>query len=245
MSFGNNIKIEKYNEDRIQLIKLNLEHHIATGSPRLYEIQVDGMKAVPKTTDITQFSNYEIYLSEETDELKIHLFQGNSHKYDGFTFKCNTQSIAKTPSLEGITQSVDVQIKQALQAKAFEDALRKVEVLETELSEMQDYIDTLEDKFEKLTRQHFDLQNEKPKATEKMVNMMVEGFMHIAKRNPSALGNIPVIGKLLATGVESQLANENEMLQFQLHEQKQKLEQLSGAMPQQNQSTFTQENETE
>jgi hypothetical protein len=245
MSFGNNIKIEKYNEDRIQLIKLNLEHHIAKGNPRLYEIQVDGMKAVSKTTDIDQFDNYEIYLSDATDELKINLFQGNSHKYDGFTFKCNTQNTVATTSLEGIAQSVDVQIKQALQTKAFEDAIKKVEDLETDLSEMQDYIDTLEDKYEKLTKQYVDLQNEKPKATEKMVNMVVEGFMHIAKRNPSALGNIPVIGKLLATGVESQLANENDMLQFQLHEQKQKLEQLSDAMPQQNQSTFTQENETE
>jgi hypothetical protein len=244
MSFGNNIKIEKYNEDRIQLIKLNLEHHIAKGNPRLYEIQVDGMKAVPKTTDITQFDNYEIYLSDETDELKINLFQGNSHKYDGFTFKCNTQNTVATPSLEGITQSVDAQIKQALQTKAFEDAIKKVEELETELTDMQEYIDTLEDKYEKLTKQYVELQNEKPKATEKMVNMVVEGFMHIAKRNPSALGNIPLIGNLLATGVESQLANENDMLQFQLYEQKQKLEQLSGAMPQQNQSTFTQENET-
>jgi hypothetical protein len=245
MSFGNNIKTEKYNEDRIQLIKLNLEHHIATGSPRLYEIQVDGMKAVPKTTDITQFSNYEIYLSDEIDELRIHLFQGTSHKYDGFVFKCNTQSVARINNLDGTNISVEEKVQQALQNKAFDDALKRLEQLELELNEAQDYIETLEDKLDKAEHKYFELLHTKPKINENAMQFLIQGFTMLAKKNPKALGKIPIIGELLEGGIEDSLADENELLQQELLAHKLKLQEMHGTNPSNEHSTFNATNNTE
>lgn len=139
MSFGNNIKTEKFNSDRIQLIKLNLENHAKTGNPRWYEIQVDGLKAVSKTTDVSLFDDYEMYLSDATEALRVHLFQGTSHKYDGFVFLCNTDAREQHTSLQGVGLSVEEKVAQALREKDFENAKATIEALKLELEEAKEY----------------------------------------------------------------------------------------------------------
>jgi hypothetical protein len=245
MHFGNNIKVEKYNEDRITLIKMNLEHHISLGSPRQYEIQVDGMKAVLRTDDITQFNNYEMYLSAETDELKINLFHGNGHKYDGFTFKCQQQGLARLDGIDSNNATVEERVQQAMQAKAFEDALKKIEDLEADLVEAQEYIDTLEDKLDKAEVKYYDLLNSKPNFQQTALDQLLTGFNHLSRHNPKALEKIPIIGQLLAGNTEAGLAAENDILLAELHQHKQKIQELQGIAHQQSQSTFTPQNETE
>jgi hypothetical protein len=57
MSFGNNIKIEKYNPVKIELIKMNLEKHADMDSPLFHKIQVDRLRAVSRTQDVKQYDN--------------------------------------------------------------------------------------------------------------------------------------------------------------------------------------------
>jgi hypothetical protein len=202
MSIGTNIKTEKYNPERIELIKLNLEQHYEMGNPREYEIQVDGLKAVWRTSDVKQFDNHQLYLTEDAEKMKILLFQGSSHKYDSFIFLLNNAE--QHQSLQGLPLTVDEKIHQALRDKELTDAKLKIEELQTELDEALDYQEKLEDKIQ-------ELESTKSNGSDKVVKILTDlGSMLMS--NPKALKGVPVIGEALAGGMENKLAHENQAL---------------------------------
>lgn len=239
MSIGTNIKTEKYNPDRIELIKMNLEQHAELGTPRFYEIQVDGLRAVSRTQDVKQFNTYELYVDETAERLKIMLFQGTSMKYDTFNFICNN-----TESLQGIVPanlSVEEKIHQALRDKELIDVKAKVEELQLELDEAIEYQETLEDKIA-------ELESVKPNSTDKLVNLITTYGEMAINNNPNMLKKIPMIGETLAGGVENKLALENQALKMQIEELKNALQQLGytiGNPNQQSQTTTFNESQKE
>lgn len=220
MSIGTNIKTEKYNPDRIELIKLNLEQHAEAGNPRFYEIQVDGLRAVSRTQDIKQFDNYELYIDDTAERLKIMLFQGSSMKYDTFNFICNNAE-----TLQGIVPtnvSVEEKIHQALRDKEFVDIKTKIEELKQELEEAIEYQETLEDKIA-------ELESQKPDKSERIMNWILTYGENVMKTNPQALRKLPILGEALAGAGEQAIVQENEQLKNELTQLKNVLTQLGYA----------------
>jgi hypothetical protein len=229
MSIGTNIKTEKYNPDRIELIKMNLEQHAEAGNPRYYEIQVDGLKAVSRTQDIKQFDNYELYIDETAERLKIMLFQGTSHKYDSFIFLCNNSE-----PLHGLVPtniSVEDKINQALRDKELIDVKAKIEELKLELEEAIEYQETLEEKIQ-------ELESQKPEKGERLFNLLLHYGENVMKKNPQALRKLPILGEALAGAGEQAIVQENEQLKNELEQLKNVLTQLGyGFEPVSNQTT--------
>lgn len=231
MSIGTNIKTEKYNPDRIELIKMNLEQHAEAGNPRFYEIQVDGLKAVSRTQDIKQFDNYELYIDETAERLKIMLFQGSSMKYDSFIFLCNNSE-----PLQGIVPtslSVEDKINQALRDKELIDVKAKIEELKQELEEAIEYQDTLEEKIA-------ELESQKPEKGERLFNFLLNYGENVMKTNPQALRKLPLLGEALAGMGEQAIVQENEQLKQELAQLKNVLHQLGYTLEPQTNPTPTQ-----
>jgi hypothetical protein len=231
MSIGTHIKTEKYNPDKIELIKMNLEQHAEMGSPRFYEIQVDGLRAVSRTQDVKQFDNYELYIDDTAERLKIMLFQGTSMKYDTFVFLCNNAE-----SLQGIvpaTLSVEEKINQALRDKELIDVKTKIEELKLELEEAMEYQDTLEDKIA-------ELESQKPEKGERLFNFLLNYGENVMKTNPQALRKLPILGEALAGAGEQAIVQENEQLKNEVNQLKHVLQQLGYALEPQVPPTPTQ-----
>lgn len=208
MSIGTNIKTEKYNPERIELIKLNLEQHAEAGNPREYEIQVDGLKAVWRTSDVKQFDNHHLYLTDDAEKMKILLFQGTSHKYDSFIFLLN--GAEPTQSLQGLPQTVDEKIHQALRDKELADARIKIEELQSDLDEALEFQDVLAEKVKTL-------ESTQNQPNDKVMNL-ITSMGELLIRNPKTLRSVPIIGEALAGGAENKLADENEAMRQHIAE---------------------------
>lgn len=219
MAIGMSKKIEKYNPDRVELIKLNLQQSAEIGRPRDYEIQVDGMKAVWRTNDVGQFDNHELYLDDNCEELRILLFQGTSPKYDTFVFKFGDYSPQSSQELSGITLTVSEQIEQALRLKELEQARLEIEELKQSLMEAEEYQEQLEDRIQ-------ELESQKPDKSERVINTLLTLGESAIKNNPGLLRNIPIVGETLSGGAESLIAKENQALRMELETMKNLLTQL-------------------
>lgn len=240
MSIGTNSRTEKYNPERIELIKLNLEQHAEAGNPREYEIQVDGLKAVWRTSDVKQFDNYQLYLTDDAEKMKILLFQGTSHKYDSFIFLLNNAE--PTNSLQGVPLTVEEKIHQALRDKELQDCKQKIEELQSELDEAMEYHDKLEDKLQAL-------ESQKPDKSERIMNWILTYGESVMKTNPSALKDIPLIGNALSGAGENMMARENQNLRNEVAQLKAVLQQLGYTLEpppnEKTQTTFQESNKEE
>lgn len=214
MAFGTTTKIEKYNPDKIELIKRNLEQHQQVGQARLYEIQVDGLRAVPKTGDISQFENHEMYVSDDTQQIKIMLYQGNSHKYDAFIFTLKEEVKPPSPiaSLGEMPDIVEDKVRQAMRERDVFEYKKRIVELEEELEESKDYIEELEKQVEILQAT-----TTKENRFYDMAFAILAKGNDFVKRNPHVLAKIPVVGETLAGDLMKQNLAEEQYLQQQMY----------------------------
>src|SRR5689334_10945369 len=79
---------EKYDLVKIERLKHYLESSQEKGKPKFYEIFVDNLKAVDKTSDPDQFDEYLVYMSEDTRMVKVLIYTSteNCPRNDKFLF---------------------------------------------------------------------------------------------------------------------------------------------------------------
>jgi hypothetical protein len=214
-------KIEKYNPDKIELIKQSLQQLIDAGQPRYYEIQVDGLKMVGKTTDLTRFESYEPFLSDETDEIKFMLYQGNSHKYDSFTHYLKEDSYAvmsaPKPTLNDVPEVMEDKIKQALRERDVLDYKKRIVELEEELEENKDYVLVLENQVEELQKkvEILTLTEISKNRNQDLIMALVSKGSDFIKRNPQVLSGIPFVGETIAGDIIKQQHEEEMRMQYE------------------------------
>lgn len=230
-----NGKTERYNQEKIELIKHNLEAHRDLGQTKFYEIFVDGLRAVPKTDEIAHFEDYEMYLSPTTEELKIVLYQGNSQRSDKFIFTFEKKVESKQSlltlkeeiikelqqtSLGNAPENMKEQLKYSLMERDLADSQAKVNALQEEIDEHTDYIEILEKKVEDLQNKLYTSQQaeaSKNRLYEMSFALLTKGSEFI-KRNPEILTKIPVLGEALAGDIMRQNAEEDNTIRQQLLE---------------------------
>src|SRR5215831_18803893 len=78
---------EKYDQFKIERLKNFLEDMQAKGQARYYEIFVDNLKVVPKTDEVKEFDNYERYMDENTEKIRIVIYgSGASPRNDQYCY---------------------------------------------------------------------------------------------------------------------------------------------------------------
>lgn len=152
---------ENFDQLKIDKLKHFLEDMAAKGQPRPFEIFVDSLKVVPKTEDPKDFDAYEYYINEDTEKIRILIYNSNlSPRNDQYCFYLQKNKTDK--SLNGLGD-IDNLIQEKIAARDREhEAIRlknELESTQKQLAEAEEYIEELEQKLSEATDDKYKLKN--------------------------------------------------------------------------------------
>ena len=144
------ITTEKYDQLKIDKLKHLLTELTSKGQARPFEIFVDGLKVVPKTEDVKEFENYEYYINEDSEKIRILIYYSiTSPRNDQYVYYIQRGKIDKPMNGLG---DLDGIIQEKLEARDREHEARQIkqELEETkkQLEEAEQYAEQLEQQLE-------------------------------------------------------------------------------------------------
>lgn len=191
------INNENFDQLKIDKLKHFLEDMAGKGQARPYEIFVDALKVIPKTEDPKDFDSYEYYMNEDTEKIRILIYNSNlSPRNDQYSFF--VQKNRQDKSLNGLGE-IDALIQEKLTArdKEYETNRLKEELEETkkQLEEAEEYSESLEAQLEDAKTNKYKLGNIN---VAELASITLESMI---RRNPQMLSKIPG-GEALAGLIE-------------------------------------------
>ena len=155
------ISNEKYDQLKIDRLKHFLQNMADKGQAKPYEIFVDSLKVVPKTDDVKDFDNFEFYMNEDTEKVRILIYNSNlSPRNDQYCFYVQENKVGKP--LNGLGD-LDGIIQEKLAARDREYEFNKLkedyEKAKGELDEAEEYIEELEEKLALATNDKHKIKN--------------------------------------------------------------------------------------
>ena len=200
---------DTYDQLKIDKLKHFLEAQEAKGQAKPFEIFVDNLKVVSKTEDPQEFDTYEFYMNEDTEKVRILIYNSNlSPRNDQYCFMVQ-KNIGSTKSLNGLGEIEGIiQEKLAVRDREYEMSRLKEELEATkqELEETEEYAEKLEEEIKNLKENKFKLKNID---VGELASVALEG---IVRRNPQFLTKIPGIGEGLAGIIEQDNRDKERLL---------------------------------
>jgi hypothetical protein len=141
---------DKFDQLKIDKLKHFLEDMAGKGQPKPFEIFVDSLKVVPKTEDPKEFDNFEYYMNEDTEKIRILIYNSNlSPRNDQYCFYVQQHKQEKPLNGLGDIDNI-IQEKLSARDREYELAALKQELEETkkQLEESEEYADDLERQLE-------------------------------------------------------------------------------------------------
>lgn len=186
---------EKYSAQKINLLFQLLQGDYEEGHPREYDITVDDLKVVRRTTDPDRFFSHEDFINEETKFVTISLYEGTSKRNTRYVYSLAGINEDEKSTLSGFETAMNEKLENQKKDWAYEQLQRENEELEYELKEQVAYSKQLENQ---LTAER------EKKVTIKdnwgdVLSIAMEGLV---RRNTHLITGIPVIGQGLAGIVE-------------------------------------------
>ena len=197
------ITSETYDQLKIDKLKLYLQTQADRNAARYYEIYVDNLKAVHKTSDIQEFDSYEDYMTEDTDRIRILVYSTNSQspRNDQYVYRMKKQNEEKTvvqqQGLSGI--EIENRMEEKLQTHRerweHEALVKELEQTKQQLKESEEYAEKLvaELAVYRSKKMHWGNVN-----LGEFASVVVEG---IVRRNPQMVAKLPG-GEALAGIIE-------------------------------------------
>lgn len=188
---------DNYDQLKIDKLKHYLETQAQRGHPRPFEVFVDNLKVVNKTEDPAEFDTYEFYMNEDTEKVRILIYNSNlSPRNDQYCFLVQRQKGDKSLNGLGEIEAV-VQEKLAARDREHEMTRLREELHEAkqELEESEEYAEKLEREIDFLKENKFKLGNIN---IGELASVAVEGMI---RRNPQILTRLPG-GEALAGIIE-------------------------------------------
>ena len=184
------VTTEIYDQLKIDKLRHFLGDMEAKGYARPFEIFVDSLKVVPKTTEIKDFDNYEYYINEDTQKIRILIYNTTqSPRNDQYCFYMKgkeQQPLNGLGDLDGI-------IQEKLSARDREHETKKLkeelEHTKAQLQEAEEYSEQLEQQLEESKSNKFKLGN---------LNLVELGGALIEKL---AIKNSPALEKIGLAGL--------------------------------------------
>jgi hypothetical protein len=179
---------DTYDQLKIDKLKHFLEAQAEKGQAKPFEVFVDNLKVVSKTDDPKEFDNYEFYMNEDTEKVRILIYNSNlSPRNDQYCFQVQ-KSVGNTKSLNGLGE-VENMIQEKLAARDREHEMNRLkeelEATKLELEESEEYADQLEKEIQYLKDNKFKLGNIN---IAEFTAAMLEGFV---RKNPQMLTKFP------------------------------------------------------
>lgn len=196
---------ENFDQLKVDRLKHFLEDMAAKGQPKPFEIFVDTLKVIPKTEDPKDFDSYEFYLNEDTEKIRILIYNSaHSPRNDQYCFYM--QKGGQQKPLNGLGD-IDGIIQERLNARDREHEMNR---LKEELEETKKQLDEAEEYAEELEKQLEDTKANKFKLGNinfgELASVALEG---IVRRNPQMLAKLPG-GEALAGIIEQDTAEKEK-----------------------------------
>ncbi len=188
---------DTYDQLKIDKLKHFLETQAEKGVAKPFEIFVDNLKVVPRTEDPKDFDNYEFYMNEDTEKVRILIYNSNlSPRNDQYSFMVQKNKVEK--GLNGLGEVENI-IQEKLAARDREHEMNRLkeelEAAKEELQETEEYADKLEKEIEYMKENKFKLGNIN---IGELASVAMEGMI---RRNPQFLTKLPG-GEALAGIIE-------------------------------------------
>ena len=200
--------VEKYEAEKMDIIKMMLEESAKIGKAQYYEVLVDDVLIIKRTNDYKLFSNIPSYVARGTNSLTIKLY-GQSAK--GWRHILKNYSLIKTQNNELSGLDIDSKISERLKIERERwecDLLKKeLESVKEKLEEAEEYIEKLEDRITQI-------REEKDSSVEKWGSIGSFALEGLVRRFSPALAKIPALAGLdkllLSDDNESEPSKTNE-----------------------------------
>lgn len=197
-----------YDQLKIDKLKHFLEAQAEKGQAKPFEIFVDNLKVVSKTEDPKEFDSYEFYMNEDTEKIRILIYNSNlSPRNDQYCYTVQ-KNIGGSRSLNGLGEIEGI-IQEKLAARDREHEMSKVreelEATKQELEETEEYAEKLEKEIEYMKENKFKLGNIN---IGELASVALEG---IVRRNPQILTKLPG-GEALAGIIEQDNRDKEKIL---------------------------------
>ena len=202
----------RYEPSKVERLKHLLLSLQEKGKAKFYEIFVDKLKVVEKTDDATEFDNYLDFLDDDTQEIKIVIYNtGNSPRNDQYTFelkaKESKQPFKEASGLSGVELVNRVDEKLQAERRKWD-----MEVLQKENAELKTKIHDAEEYIEKLEQAYEEEKQKKQKLggidVGDLASVALEGLI---RRNTHMISKIPG-GEALAGIIEQDNAEKSKAL---------------------------------
>ncbi len=197
---------DKYDQLKIDKLKHFLIEMAAKGQPRPFEIFVDALKVVPKTEDPKEFDTYEYYMNEDTEKIRILIYNSAATpRNDQYCFYVQQNKPEKT--LNGLGD-LDGIIQEKLSAR---DREHEARLIKEELEEIKKQLEEAEEYAEELERQLEESKNNKYKLGKlDLVELGGAVLEKLAVKNATALEKIGLAGLISPVATSEQVPQAEE-----------------------------------
>lgn len=171
---------EKYDQSRVDSIRRSLERENRNGRPRDFEIQVDGFKVVPRTSDLSEFDDYEQEIRDTTRNVSFLLYDGpgtNRNTRYSFSFQ---QGKAQPEQQAATLGEIDQIVAQKLSERERDFELSR---LREKLSETQEQLEEAEQYGEQLQARITQLEEEQKGKMLKLGDLGASVLMGLLRTN--------------------------------------------------------------
>jgi hypothetical protein len=205
---------EHYDQLKIDKLKHYLEMQAQKGQAVPFELFVDNLKVVPRTEDPKEFDNYEFYMNEDTEKLRILIYSyGQSPRNDQYCYMVQKNKLDK--GLNGLGEIENI-VQEKLAARDREHEMNRLreelDATKQELEESEEYNEKLEKEIEFLKENKFKLKNID---IGELASVAIEG---IVRRNPQFLTRLPGGEALAGVIVQDNKEKERMLAQPPQHE---------------------------
>ncbi len=192
---------EKYNAARINLLHQMLVNDCANGQPRDYEIKVDELRVVQRTSDPERYFQHEEFVQPDTRCVTISIYDGNSRKCTRYQLYFNEVPQQQHATLSGVEDIVREKIEQHKQQLNKEQLEKKCTDLQEQLDEAEEYQEKLEKQIEELKQKKFNIKDQ-------IGDIASHALEDLFLRNAKKLKHVPVLGGLAGLMEAANASNE-------------------------------------
>lgn len=196
------ITTEKYDIVKLERLKHFLESNVEKGKPKFYEIFVDNLKAVDKTSDPSCFDEYQMYQNNDTRMIKVLIYTSteNCPRNDKFIFTLrdpyNEKQQEELSGLE-VENKISSAIEQERNRIQLEQLQKELEEVKSELEDCEDYNEKLEAQLQQCKQEFEASRKRKVTLTEINAGNLV-GFAtdYFIKNYPGISNKVPLLSSL-------------------------------------------------
>lgn len=196
---------KNYDQDLIDTLRKTLAKDAAKGRPKDFEIKVDGLRVVSRTSDIEEFDDFEAAVKPSTKNVSFYIYDGpNTNRNDRHSFDLPAGAAENSTGLGEIDNLIASRLEEMEKEYQIRTLNEKLADTKQQLQEAEEFCEILEQKVKDLETG----QQKKQMGIAELAGYVLGG---IVKQNPQILAKLPggeALAGLMAGGPMPQTSPE-------------------------------------